>query len=224
MNITSFFDFLHLLDTELYFYIKEYGIYIYLMLFLIVFGKTGFVILTFLPGDSLIFACGTLAAVGHLNILYLLIIFFVAASLGDSSNYFIGKSLKKVPNEKSRMSKFIPNSALKNSKEFLDEYDKIAITFSRFVPIMRTLTPFIAGFSKYSYKKFVRYNVIGAFLWTFAWLSAGYILGNLRWVENNLLFTIALITLILIIPSFYGLLSQIYKKRSSLLKAKNDSN
>lgn len=219
MTFNQVIDFLHMLDTELFFYIQEYGLYIYLLLFLIVFGKTAFVVLTFLPGDSLIFASGTLAAVGHLNVIHLFFIFFIAASFGDSSNYLIGRSLKKVPLENNKITKFLPLSSINTAKEFLDEYDKIALTFSRFVPLMRTLTPFIAGFGGYPYHKFSRYNILGAFLWTFVWLGAGYALGNFSWVEENLLFTLTLITVALIIPSFYGFISQFNKKKTELLKS-----
>ena len=224
MTFSKVIEFLHMLDSELYFYIQEYGIYIYLLLFLIVFAKTAFVILTFLPGDSLIFACGTLAAVGHLSVFHLFIIFFIAASLGDSSNYLIGYSLKKVPLENNKITKFLPISTIHTAKEFLDEYDKIALTFSRFVPLMRTLTPFIAGFGGYPYQRFAGFNVLGGFLWTFTWLGAGYALGNLSWVEENLMITLTLITMILIVPSLYGFITQFNKKRTALLRAKNDSN
>jgi len=218
MSISEIFELLRMLDSELYYYIDQFGIYIYLLLFLIVFGKTGFVILTFLPGDSLVFASGTIAAVGELNLFILFILFFVATSLADSNNYLIGRTFKKIPTEHSFLPKIIPQASINKASEFLDEYDRIAITFSRFIPIMRTLTPFIAGVTGHPYKNFVRYNVVGAVLWTFIWLGAGFGLGNIHWVEENLLFTLTLITVLMFIPSIYGFISHFYKRNSAITK------
>lgn len=219
MSIIEIFEFLRMLDSELYYYIERFGIYIYLLLFLIVFGKTGFVILTFLPGDSLVFASGTIAAVGELNVFVLLILFFLATSLADSNNFFIGHSFKKIPTEKSYLIKLLRPPTIEKAQLFLSDYDRIAITFSRFIPLMRTMIPFISGFTGHPYNKFVRYNVLGAFLWTMIWLGAGFALGNIPWVEQNLLFTISVITILMFIPGIYGFFSQFRKKHSALAKS-----
>lgn len=211
--ISNFFELLHMLDSELYQVIELYGLYIYVILFFIVFGKTGFVILTFLPGDSLAFASGTLAAVNQLNFTLLFALFFVSTILGDSNNFLIGRTLNKISAEKSYVLKFIPEQILQQARSFLDQYDKTAITFSRFIPLMRTMTPFIAGLTGYPYKYFIRFNIMGAFIWTGIWLSSGFALGNLPWVENNLLFTLSLITIIMFIPSIYGFTTQFFKKK-----------
>ncbi|HWK22369.1 MAG TPA: VTT domain-containing protein [Ureibacillus sp.] len=218
MSMSEFFMFLRMLDSELYYYIGEYGIYIYLLLFLIVFGKTGFVILSFLPGDSLLFASGAIAAVGELNFITLLILLFLATTLADSNNYLIGRAFKSIPEEKNFLTKIIPQTSIDKASDFLIEYDKVAITFSRFIPLMRTLIPFIAGFTGYSYNNFVRYNLMGALVWTFVWLGTGFGLGNIPWVEENLLFTLVLITVIMFIPSIYGFIAHFYKKNSPLTK------
>lgn len=205
MNILEFLPFL---ESELYYYIDKFGVFIYIILFAIIFGKTGFVILTFLPGDSLAFASGTLAAVDKLNFFILFTLYFLGTSLADSNNYFIGKYLNKIPKGRNFLFNIIREKNIIQAKQFLDNYGKVAITFSRFIPLMRTLTPFIAGFTESSYKFFVHYNVLGAFIWTTIWVGSGYALGNLPWVENNLLFTLALIGVCMLIPSIYGFLFQ----------------
>ncbi|WP_332645293.1 DedA family protein [Lysinibacillus sp. 54212] len=213
MSISDIFDFLKMLDTELYSYIKQFGIMIYVILFAVVFSKTAFVLLTFLPGDSLVFASGTLAAIEKLNITALFFIFFFAAILGDSQNYFIGKTINKMRLSDSWLVRFMPESAITQAKKFIEDYDRVAITFSRFVPLMRTMTPFISGYTGYSYLKFIRYNVIGALLWTAIWLVTGYALGNIKWVAENLLLTLTLITIVVFIPTLYAYFSQMVRNR-----------
>ena len=218
MSMSEIFELLRMLDSELYYYIDQFGIYIYLLLFLIVFGKTGFVVLTFLPGDSLLFASGAIGAVGELNIVVLFILFFVATTLADSNNYLIGRAFKKIPAEKNFLVKIIPQTSIDKASDFLNKYEKISITFSRFIPLMRTLIPFISGFTGHLYTNFIRYNVLGALIWTFVWLGTGFGLGNIPWVEENLLFTLALITVIMFIPSIYGFLAHFYKRNSAITK------
>ncbi|MFJ8237044.1 VTT domain-containing protein [Ureibacillus sp. NPDC094379] len=204
MIISEIFEFLQMIDSELYYYIEKFGIYIYFLLFAIVFGKTGFVILTFLPGDSLVFASGAIAAMDRLSFVSLFFLFFIATSLADSNNYLIGKSIRNIPSENSRLMKIIPVQTLGKARIFLNDYDKVAITFSRFIPLMRTMTPFIAGFTGYSYRSFVSYNILGAFVWTSIWLGAGFAFGNMSWVKGNLFFTLSFITIVMFIPSIYG--------------------
>ncbi|SOC05176.1 membrane-associated protein [Ureibacillus xyleni] len=224
MSIPNILDFLHRLDSELYGYIDQLGLFIYLILFLIVFGKTGFVILTFLPGDSLVFASGTIAAMDRLSVFILFILFFSATSFADSNNYLIGKTLSKFSSNRKLFLKIIPQTSIEKAKEFLLEYDRVAITFSRFIPLMRTMTPFICGFTGLPYKNFVRYNVIGALIWTTIWLGTGFALGNVPWIENNLLFTLSCITMIMFIPSIYGFLTQFRKKHLSEETLKEEAN
>ena len=224
MSISNILDFLHSLDTELFEYIDQLGIFIYLILFLIVFGKTGFVILTFLPGDSLVFASGTIAAMDRLSLFVLFILFFTATSFADSNNYLIGRTLSKTSLNQKLFLKIIPPTSMEKAKEFLLEYDSIAITFSRFIPLMRTMTPFICGFTGMPYKNFVRYNIIGAFIWTTIWLVTGYALGNVPWIEDNLLFTLSCITMIMFIPSIYGFFIQFRKKQINDDTLKEEAN
>lgn len=216
--MSNIFEVLRMLDSELYLYIDQFGVYIYFLLFLIVFGKTGLVVLSFLPGDSLLFASGTIAAIGELNIAVLFLVFFVATSLADSNNFLIGSTFKRIPADKNYQAKLIQQSSIEKASDFLHEYEKTAITFSRFIPLMRTMIPFIAGFTGHCYPKFVRYNVLGAFIWTSIWLGSGFGLGNIPWVEENLLFTLALITIIMFIPSIYGFLNHFYRKNTPITK------
>ncbi|TSI08611.1 VTT domain-containing protein [Lysinibacillus sp. BW-2-10] len=224
MGLSDIFEFLRMLDTELYYYIDKLGLYIYFILFLIVFGKTGFVILTFLPGDSLVFASGTIAAIDQLNFFILFLLFFIATSLADSNNFFIGRMFSKVSSDKAMFLKIIPQTSIDKASEFLSDYDRVAITFSRFIPLMRTMTPFICGFTSYPYKSFVRFNVIGAFFWTSIWLGTGFALGNVAWIEENLLFTLSLITMMMFIPSIYGFLNQFRKKHLHEEELKQEAN
>lgn len=191
--ITLILDFLHFLreiDQIIFHYIDVLGLYIYLLVFVVVFSKTAFVILTFLPGDSLVFTSGTLAAIDKLSLITLFFLFIIATTLADSVNYSIGKFFSK----KNFFSRLLPESAIERSSHFLISYDRVAITFSRFVPLMRTMTPFISGYTKFSYWTFLRFNFLGAILWTTVWLGSGYLLGNVPWVEENLVLTLTIIT------------------------------
>lgn len=214
MTFVDIIEFLRMLDSELYYYIKKFGIYIYFLLFAIVFSKTAFVILTFLPGDSLVFASGTLAAIDKLNIIALFCLYFVATALADSNNFLIGRTMGKIPNNQKVVLRFLPDQAILKARDFLESYDRIAITFSRFVPLMRTMTPFVAGYTGFSYWKFVRFNVIGALLWTTIWVGTGYVLGNIPWVEENLFFTLGLISILVFIPTVFAYIKQFKKKKA----------
>ena len=213
MSIAEIFDFLRMVDTELYAYIEKFGTSIYVLLFAVVFTKTAFVVLTFLPGDSLVFASGTLAALDKLDVLTLFILYFIATTLADSNNYLIGKLLGKVPSENSALFRFISKDGLARARNFIEDYDRIALTFSRFVPLMRTMTPFVSGFTKYPYIKFLRYNMFGALLWTGVWLFTGYALGNITWVEDNLMLTLLIISAAVLVPTIYAYLKQMMKNR-----------
>lgn len=190
----EFLQFLREIDQIIFHYIDELGLLIYFLLFAVVFSKTAFVILTFLPGDSLVFTSGTLAAIDKLSLIALFFLFIIATTLADSVNYSIGKFFSK----KSFFIHFIPETAIERASNFLVSYDRVAITFSRFVPLMRTMTPFISGYTKFSYWTFLRYNFLGAILWTVVWLGSGYLLGNIPWVEENLVLTLTIITLLVL--------------------------
>ena len=152
-------QFLRGIDQVLFYYIKELGIYIYFLLFAVIFSKTAFIILTFLPGDSTVFTSGALAALGKLDLILLFILFILATTLADSNNYLIGKSVRKIPPNRNIFMRFMSEQATEKAHQFLIDYDRVAITFSRFVPLMRTMTPFISGYTGFSYWTFLRFNV-----------------------------------------------------------------
>ena len=157
-------DFILHLDDHLQIVIQDFGLWTYLMLFLIIFAETGFVITPFLPGDSLIFAVGTLSATGMLNPLWLFIILSSAAILGNSLNYAIGQSLgPKVFNNPN--SRILKKEYLDKTHQFFEKYGAKTIILTRFMPIVRTFAPFVAGVGSMSYPRFIAYNILGAVLW-----------------------------------------------------------
>jgi len=202
--------FLHL-DKNLALFIQSYGTFTYVLLFIIIFCETGLVITPFLPGDSLIFAAGALAASGMMNIVFLWIILSIAAILGDSLNYFIGSMIgPKVFHEKSR---FLRKEYLDKTQKFYEKYGGKTIIFARFIPIVRTFAPFVAGIGKMKYKKFAVYNIIGGILWVTLFLLAGYFFGGLSFVKNNFSLVIIAIILISILPAIIEYLRCKYKER-----------
>lgn len=198
----NLFHLMQSIDIELNHYIALFGKQIYVILFILVFAKTAFVVLTFLPGDAILFASGTIAATGHLNFPFLLILFIIATVAGDAQNYFIGKMLGSSTNKTNKFSllNYISKNSIEKTNKFLINYGKFAIMFSRFLPLLNTTLPFISGFTAYSFKRFITLNIVGAIFWTLIWVGAGYILGNLTWVEAHLFISLLIITIFSFIP------------------------
>lgn len=187
----------------------NYGVLIYVLLFLIIFCETGLVVTPFLPGDSIIFACGALAAVSGMNILVLIVIFFSAAILGDGTNYLIGKKLgERLVNSNSR---FIKKSYIDKAQSFYEKYGSKAIVLARFVPIVRTFAPFVAGIGKMCYKKFGVFNIIGGTIWVSLFLSLGFFFGNIPVIKNNY----SLVTIGIILISLLPVLVEVIKHMNS---------
>nr|WP_084485473.1 DedA family protein [Clostridium bornimense] len=187
----------------------NYGVLIYVLLFLIIFCETGLVVTPFLPGDSIIFACGALAAVSGMNILVLIVIFFSAAILGDGTNYLIGKKLgERLVNSNSR---FIKKSYIDKAQSFYEKYGSKAIVLARFVPIVRTFAPFVAGIGKMCYKKFGVFNIIGGTIWVSLFLSLGFFFGNIPVIKNNF----SLVTIGIILISLLPVLVEVIKHMNS---------
>lgn len=209
------FDFLKTIDTELFRYIEEYGLVMYVVLFFIVYAKTAFVVLTFLPGDSTVFASGTIAATGHLNVWVLFLLFFLATIVGDAQNYTIGVMIKRAKSQRFSPLKYIPEQTITRATDFLNRYGKIAITFSRFVPLMRTTVPLVSGFTSFKFRDFLLHNLIGAFIWTIVWLFTGFALGNIPAVADNLVISLILISFIGLIPAMIAFVLKYMKKNSS---------
>lgn len=199
MNIIDIFlqFFVHL-DKNLEILISSYGVLIYPIIFIIIFAETGLVLFPFLPGDSLLFASGALAALGSLNVLLLFLIILIAAVLGDTINYWIGYYLgPRVFREKAR---FFKREYLDSTQEFYSKYGSKTIVLARFIPIIRTFAPFIAGIGSMNYTRFLLYNVIGGLAWVALFLFGGYFLGTLEIVKNNFSLFILAIIFISVIP------------------------
>lgn len=197
--------FLHL-DKKLDVVIQGYGGWTYLILFLIIFAETGFVVTPFLPGDSLIFVAGTFAASGALDLKILFALLFVAAILGDTANYQIGHFFG--PKVFSKDIRFLNRENLERTQHFYDKHGGKTIIMARFIPIIRTFAPFVAGVGTMSYWRFLLFNLFGALLWVGVVLCAGYFFGNLPIVRDNFTLVIFAIIGISIAPGVLGYLKQ----------------
>ena len=198
--------FLHLVKY-LSLIIQEYGVLTYLILFVIIFAETGFVVTPFLPGDSLLFAAGAFAAVGALDIKLLLVLLSLAAMIGDSVNYTTGKFIGKKIYEQDTV-KLIKKEHLLKTRHFYEKYGAMTIIFARFIPIIRTFAPFVAGIGEMHYVKFMAYNVCGGLLWVVLFTLGGYFFGNLPFVKNNFSLVIFAVILISVLPVIIGFFKQ----------------
>jgi len=197
--VTFFIDLLLHLDDYLAMLLEQYGVWLYAILFLIVFCETGLVVTPFLPGDSLLFMAGALAAGGGLDPALLIPLLFVAAVLGDTLNYTIGKHFG------SRMSKwensrFFNRKALERTQAFYARHGGKTIVIARFMPIVRTFAPFVAGMARMEYRRFVMFNVLGAALWVGPLVMIGYWFGNIPVIKNNLSTVVIGIIVLSILP------------------------
>lgn len=209
----TFFYTMSTFDKQLGEFLTSYGLYIYVLLFLLVYLKTAFVVLTFIPGDSLVFASGALAAVGSLNIETLAIAFFLATICGDNQNFSIGRLIKGW-NSKRLKPILLKETQLQRAEQFMARYGKISIIIARFIPLMRTTVPLASAIMNYSYRSFFRHNALGGFLWVFFWLLAGLLLGQMPIVEQHLVASLLVLSLIpFSIPVVFLLMKR--KNRSS---------
>ncbi len=190
--------FLHL-DEYLDTVITQYGTWTYAILFLVIFVETGLVIMPILPGDSLLFAAGTFAAIGSLNVWYLLGLLMVAAILGDTVNYSIGHYL----GERAYNIKWIKKEYFDKTHAFFEKHGGKAIFLARFVPIVRTFAPFVAGIGKMTYGYFITYNFVGGIVWVALFTLAGYFFGNIPFMKENFEYVIIVIILFSLIPMLY---------------------
>jgi membrane-associated protein len=193
-------DFVLHLDKHLSSLIQTYGLWTYLILFVIIFLETGLVVTPFLPGDSLLFAAGTFAAAKTLNVLWLFVLLSAAAILGDTVNYWIGFFVgpRVFQQEKSRVFK---KEYLERTHRFYERYGAETIIIARFVPIIRTFAPFVAGIGRMSYWRFISYNVIGGIGWVALFVFGGYFFGNIPFIKKNFGLVIIAIIIISTIPA-----------------------
>ena len=196
-------DFILHVDEHLFEFIKNYGVWVYGILFLIIFVETGLVVMPFLPGDSLLFAAGALAAsTGAMDPVVLIILLFVAAALGDTLNYHIGKYIG--PRVFEIESRFINKEHLVKTSQFFDKHGGKTIIFARFIPFARTFAPFVAGAGSMNYKFFLTYNLIGAICWVGSFITLGYLFGNLPVVKDNFTHLIFGIIILSVLPGIIG--------------------
>jgi membrane-associated protein len=191
--------FLHL-DKHLLTIIEQHGAWTYALLFLVVFCETGFVVTPFLPGDSLLFAAGTFAGAGSLNIAVILALLWLAGIIGDGVNYGIGRFFG------ARVSRYIRPAYIEKTHGFYAKYGAKTIVIARFVPIVRTIAPFVAGVAKMDYRVFTMFNIIGSTLWVGVLVGGGYLFGNIPIIRDNFSIAILIIIVVSILPAVIELI------------------
>ncbi len=213
--------FIHL-DVYLGDIIQSYGLWTYLILFMIIFAETGFVVTPFLPGDSLLFVAGTFAALGALDIKILYFLLLGAAIIGDTINYHIGQYFG--PKVFSKDMRFLNKKNLLKTQGFYERHGGKTIIIARFIPIIRTFAPFVAGVGSMSYMRFLSFNVIGAFIWVTVALLGGYYFGNLPFVRDNFTLVIFAIIGTSLIPPVYAYLKKQWEIRTGKGTPGNETN
>ena len=198
--LTTLFYSILALDQTLASIAAEYGPWLYALMFAVIFAETGLVVTPFLPGDSLLFIAGTVVASAGLNIHVLVPLLILAAVLGDSVNYavghFIGPRIFDKPD-----SRWFKQDHLRRTQAFYDKYGGVTIIIGRFVPIIRTFAPFLAGVAGMEYRRFFAFNVVGGILWVAVLVYAGYVFGNIPWVKDNLTWIVIGIVVVSLIPA-----------------------
>jgi membrane-associated protein len=197
--LTTLFYSLLALDETLAALATAYGPWLYAILFAVIFAETGLVVFPFLPGDSLLFIAGTVVASASLNVHVLVVVLSIAAILGDSVNYAIGRYVGPKAFSKPD-SRWFRQEHLRRTQAFYDKYGGVTIIIGRFVPIIRTFAPFLAGVAQMSYPRFLAYNVVGGILWIASLVYAGYVFGNIPWVKDNLTLIVIAIVVVSLIP------------------------
>jgi membrane-associated protein len=196
----------------------QYGEWVYGILFLIIFAETGLVVCPFLPGDSILFIAGTVVAVANLNVHVLVIVLILAAVLGDSVNYGVGHYIGPKAFQRPD-SRWFRQEYLRRTQAFYDKYGGVTIIIGRFVPIIRTFAPFLAGVAGMSYRRFLCYNIVGGCLWISSLVYAGYLFGNIPWVKDNL----SLIVVAIVVVSLLPAVSTFVKERREAKAARRET-
>jgi membrane-associated protein len=198
--LTTLFYSLLALDQTVAQIASQHGHWLYLLLFLIIFAETGLVVFPFLPGDSILFIAGTVVATAGLNVHLLVALLIVAAILGDTVNYSVGRYIGPRAFDKPD-SRWFKQAHLRRTQDFYERYGGVTIIIGRFVPIVRTFAPFLAGVAGMTYRRFVSYNVIGGVAWISSLVYAGYVFGNIPWVKRNLTLIVLGIVAISLLPA-----------------------
>jgi membrane-associated protein len=205
--LNTLIDYILHIDHHLDFIIRSYHIWTYAIMFLIIFVETGFIIMPFLPGDSLLFAIGAFCAKGSIDLISMSLLLFFAAILGDSVNYYLGKKLGPKIFDRDD-SVWLNKKNLQKAQTFYEKYGSKTIIIARFIPIVRSFAPFVAGIGNMSYKKFMTNNLIGGCLWVFSFIGLGYFFGNLEFVQRNFKFVMVAIIIISVAPAIFEFLKE----------------
>jgi membrane-associated protein len=198
--LTTLFYSLLALDQTVAQLAGQYGHWLYLLLFLIIFAETGLVVFPFLPGDSILFIAGTVVATAGLNIHLLAVLLVAAAILGDTINYSVGHYIGPRAFDKPD-SRWFKQEHLRRTQAFYDRFGGVTIIIGRFVPIVRTFAPFLAGVAGMTYRRFLSYNVVGGIAWICSLIYAGYFFGNIPWVKQNLTLIVLGIVAVSLVPA-----------------------
>ncbi|MBL7892150.1 MAG: VTT domain-containing protein [Bacteroidia bacterium] len=204
--------FKHILHLDFEWLFQNYGTMVYFILFLVIFTETGLVIMPFLPGDSLLFTAGLFARMGYMNIAFLVLLLFIAAVVGDNTNYFVGKNIGlNVLKLKFRGKVLVKQEYLDKTHSFYEKYGVKTIIMARFVPIVRTFAPFVAGIAEMKYRTFLLFDLLGGALWIGSLTFAGYFLGHFEIIRNN----IEKVALAIIFISVLPIVFEVIKARST---------
>jgi len=205
--LTTLFYTLFGLDQALANMAVAYGPWLYGILFLVIFAETGLVVFPFLPGDSILFIAGTVVAAADCNVHMLVAVLIAAAVLGDSVNYSIGRYIGPKVYDKPD-SHWFKQEHLRRTQAFYDKYGGVTIIIGRFIPIIRTFAPFLAGVAGMKYRKFLSYNVVGGVLWISALVYTGFLFGNIPWIKQNLTLIVLGIIVISLLPAIFAFLRE----------------
>ena len=216
--IQGLISFIIHIDQHLIEIIQIFGGWSYAILFLIVFVETGIVIFPFLPGDSLLFASGAFAAMGAFNIALLLIVFFVAAVIGDTVNYHIGRKIGTSIPPNSWLGRVINQDKMKKAEDFFNKHGGKTIIIARFMPFIRTFAPFVAGASRMNYRYFFIYNVVGAVIWVVLCTMLGYLFGNIPIIKNNFSTVIFIIIFLSVLPAVIAYVKSRFKNSPGFIQ------
>lgn len=203
----------HIIHLDFKWIFEQYGTAIYVILFAVIFIETGLVAMPFLPGDSLLFTAGLFAASGELDLLKLLVLLFIAAVLGDNSNYWIGRKVGLgIFSWKIKGRTLVNKKYLDQTEQFFEKNGVKAIIMARFVPFVRTFAPFAAGVGKMNYRTFFLFDLLGGFLWIFSLTIAGYMLGEVKWIREHIDLVCLGIIFISILPMIFSFVKTKLKK------------
>ena len=209
--------FKHILHLDFEWLFSNYGTFVYLILFLVIFIETGIVVMPFLPGDSLLFTAGLFAQLGYLDIKLLIVLLFIAAVAGDNTNYFIGRNIGlKIMQYKIKGRRIIKEEYIDKTHNFYERYGKKTVIMARFVPIVRTLAPFIAGVAEMKYRTFLLFDLMGGAIWILSLTLAGYFLGHFDIIRKN----IEIVAILIIVLSLMPVIIEVFRNKKNSVSGK----